>query len=335
MTPRIKAAFATNSGLLTRQQAEVAGLDGHQIDRLVREGAWVAVRRGVYAERELWDGLDSYRERQLYVSRAASKTITLPHVMSHDSAALEIGMSVLLPRPFLPHVTRPDVRGSRHRYGVKHHGAVFHASQVVDVDGIDVLNAARTAVDIGREHGILHGLAACDSALRLGCSRRQLELAYEPMACWPGIRMAREAVELADGGAESLGESLGRSLVLELGIGRPQTQFGLRDESGRVAWCDMRVGRHVFEFDGRVKYQRRQEGGLAELSPDEVVWHEKQRQDWVCGLGLGMSRIVWADVLGKGRQKALIRLAREYEQTLRRYGDRIEDLAPYIIRRPR
>ena len=76
-------------------------------------------------------------------------------------------------------------------------------------------------------------------------------------------------------------------------------------------------------------------GGVATASPEQVVWEEKQRQDWVCAFGLGMSRIVWADFWGERRRWALTRFAREYAETERRYGTSIADLERFIIRRPR
>lgn len=72
-----------------------------------------------------------------------------------------------------------------------------------------------------------------------------------------------DAIALADPGAESWLESEGRLLVIGLGIGRPQTQFGLTAE-GRTGWCDLRVGRQVFEVDGALKYD---EDNLTGLSP--------------------------------------------------------------------
>jgi len=255
----------------------------------------------------------------------------LPHVMSHDSAALALGMGILR-RPELVHVTRPHVIGSRTHFGVKHHGAVYHPDQVVTIGGIDVLNPARTAVDIGREHGELAGVVACDAALRLGVRRTDLVRAHEPMRNWPHIIRARRAVELADPGAETVGETLLRMLVLGLGIGPVQTQFELR-EGSRSARCDMRVGRHIFEFDGRVKYRRRAEGGVADRSPDDVLWEEKLRQDWVCGFKLGMSRVTYAELWEPEKSRTKIRLRREFDSTCARFGRDISDLAPYTVLR--
>jgi hypothetical protein len=200
------------------------------------------------------------------------------------------------------------------------------------VDGIPVLGLARTAVDIAREHGLVPGVVAMDSARQLGASAADLWAAAAPMVCWPEVTVVRAAIDRSDPGAESVGETLGRLLLEEMGLGPVQTQFELRDETG-WARCDMRVGRQVFEFDGAKKYHRRDRGGLAVVDPDQVVWQEKQRQDWVTGFRLGVSRLVWADYWGRRRELAKERIAREYAATCAAYGTDISDLSRYIVRR--
>ena len=333
MHPHVMAALRGGDGLITTAEALNLGLSQLELSGLLRTGDWVAVRRGVYAERATWESLDVWVGRPRLRGRAVHRTMVEDHVLSHDSAAHELGLPILRPPNDLVHITRPHVNGSRTRFGVKHHGAVYREDQVVELDGLRVLDAARTAVDIGREHGITAGVCACDSALRNGVRRRDLWAALEPMRYWPGVRSARAGAKLADPGAESIGESLSRILVRQLGIGEPETQFELRDGT-RWARCDLRVGRHVFEFDGRAKYQRRDEGGFALDDPAEVVWREKQRQDWICGFGLGISRIVWSDFWGQSRTRALDRLAREYAATEARFGTSIEDLRDVVVRRP-
>ena len=68
----------------------------------------------------------------------------------------------------------------------------------------------------------------------------------------------------------------------------------------------------------------------------------EKRQDWVCGLKLGMSRLVWDDAFtivtgGPGLERVQARLKREYLDTCRRFGTDITDLAAYLPRgiRPR
>ena len=334
MDPRVVAAFARHDQLLTRKQAFACGLTAVEIDRYVRTGRWVAARRGVYALREFWEGLDEWQGRPLYVARAASAAVTKPHVMSHDSAALEHGLEVLSPQRSLVHLTRPGVLGSRVENGVKHHKAPYRPEQVVDVGGRRVLDIARTVADIARDRGLEAGVVTADSAMRAGVSRMLLRSALIPMRNWPNVTVGREVVELADPGAENGGESLARLLVEGLGRGRPQTQFGLTD-GHREVWCDLRLGRHIFEFDGRAKYRSAEQGGFARVSPEQSLWEEKQRQDFVCGFKLGMSRIVWADLWGDARVKARDRLLREYLDTTARFGDSITDLTPFLLARSR
>jgi hypothetical protein len=328
--PTIAGIMAHQHGLITRRQAIEAGLPPEHVDRLARTGAWVTVRRGVYADHELWETLARPEDRQLTRDRAASLRISRPHVMSHDSAALELGMGILRTSEQITHVTRPGIVGSHLRYGVKHHLAPYRPDQVIEINGRRVLDPARTAADIAREHGLQPGVVAFDSAFRLGISNHELDAACAAMSNWPNVTVVRAACGLADPGADSVGETLARLLVTELGLGRPETQFGLTDGT-RTVWCDLRIGRHLFEFDGKIKYQRPQDGGVAAVDPREALWAEKQRQDWVCGFKLGVSRIVWDDFWGERRRVALVRLARECAETTARFGTSIGDLAPFIV----
>ncbi|CAN5424277.1 hypothetical protein BH10ACT10_BH10ACT10_10240 [soil metagenome] len=132
---------------------------------------------------------------------------------------------------------------------------------------------------------------------------------------------ARAALRVADGGAQNVGESLLRLMVLELDVGVPETQYVVR-EGSRWAAVDVRVGRHLFEFDGRVKYLDREQGGVADRPVTQVLWEEKQREDWLRRAqgGHGMSRVVWSEMFGTERGRTVRRLAREYAQTRSRFG---------------
>ena len=139
------------------------------------------------------------------------------------------------------------------------------------------------------------------------------------MKWWPGVTRARPVAADADPGAESVGETLARSLVTELGYGRPQTQFRVTD-GDRSAWADLRLGWHLVEFDGRVKYAR--DRPYDDSRPGEdVLWEEKRREDWLRSLGYGVSRIVWSELFGAARERALLRLGREVAGTLVRVGE--------------
>lgn len=341
MNARVRALMSGQGGLVTRRQAIEAGMAAQQIDRLTRVGTWTIVRKGVYAETSYVATLKSTREQRLLQDRATSMRISAPHVRSHHSAAYVNDLEVLHERPEpLTHVTRPGIVGSHFRAGVKHHRAPYSDELVVVRGHIQTLNNARTAADIARELGYRQGVVAADSAMRAGTTRAELEAVATSMKNWPNVTIVRDALASAVAEADSIGETLTRLVVAdlgaELGLGVPEVQFGLTAD-GRTAWCDLRLGRHVFEFDGQVKYQRIDEGGFASGSPDEVVWYEKQRQDFVCGFKVGMSRIVWLDLFGIGLERLRERLRREVLDTCRRFGTDVSDLAPYRPRgaRPR
>ena len=330
MLLRCTALLHRQHGLVTRRQLVAAGLGERELRVLLKRGVLLALRRGVYVERELWESLDSHRQQPLLRIRAARLTLGGDYVLSHDSAALVHGLGVPDATTALVHVTRRKVHGDAVRAGVKHHLAPYEPGRVVVVDGLPVLDLARTTLDMAREHGLVAGVACCDRALRLGVRRADLAAARSAMWCWPFSRVMDEMLDLADPGAESWLESEGRLVVVGLGIGRPQTQFGLTD-GHRTAWCDLRVGRHVFEVDGALKYD---EDNLTGLAPREVLQQEKRRQDFVTGFKLGVSRITAHDCRA-GRRRAEVRLLREFADTCARFGTDISDLAPYLVHRSR
>jgi hypothetical protein len=141
------------------------------------------------------------------------------------------------------------------------------------------------------------------------------------MCSWPNITAARSAIAVADGGAANIGETLLRLLVLELELGTPETQFHVVDGS-REAWVDLRLRRHFIEFDGRVKYLGRESGGVADRSPERVVWDEKRREDWLRDHdgGHGMSRVIWPELFGAARAATKQRLRRAVIESDNRYG---------------
>jgi hypothetical protein len=116
--------------------------------------------------------------------------------------------------------------------------------------------------------------------------------------------------------------------VLELGIGRPDLQFGLTD-GHMTAFVDVRVARHLFEADGALKYGPDNPSGD---DPAVVLANEKRRHDFLSGFKLGISRLTYGDLFS-GRRAALARVAREYADTCARFGTDLADLAPYRVER--
>lgn len=319
MRPALRAHAVRQRGLVTRTQCWAAGYRDVELrGNLAPGGPWVRVRHGVYAEADRWAQADEPEQRSLH-DLAAHLVMVTEHVMSHDSAARAHGVPLLRPRRELVHITREGVRGGRTEAGVKHHLTQFPLPGVLEVGGMPVTNLARTGLDVAREHGRDHGVVALDHLLRSGVKRSALRSELEVMRCWPGVTRSRVAVELADAGAETPIESLARMLLVDLGFTDIDTQFPVLVD-GVVFWADLRVGCHLVEPDGMLKYLPTSDGGISDRPLSARLRDERQRQAAVCGEGLGMSRVVWDDHVGRGRARALERIAREIAVTEQRFG---------------
>lgn len=324
MPPELRALATAQCGVFSRSQARNAGLRERRIKTLTASvtGAWVTIRRGVYAERAVWESADPAARHAMRV-RAMVLVASTDAVVSHTSAAVLHGLPLRSHCRRLLHLTRPRVLGSRAEGGVKHHGAPLPTEDVTILDGIRVTTLARTALDVAREHGPRDGLIVADRTLKLGAQRQDLRRALEPMWCWPHVRAARQVADLADAGADNPGESLLRLMVVELGHGLPQTQSRI-EVDGRLFFVDCRLGRHLFEFDGQVKFRPRRDGGVADVEPWRIAWQEKQREDALRRSGgqHEMSRVVWRELQDDTWRRTRARLADETDSTLRRFGPR-------------
>jgi hypothetical protein len=308
MRPALQARASAQGGLVTRAQAKAAGYTERELRTLTAvRGPWVTVRRGAYVERTLWDSLDVHDGRARLRDLAAHLTMTTEHLMSHDSAARTLRLPMLRPKEELVHITRYGVGGTRTEHGVKHHMTRLGLLNTRMIDGMRITGLARTAVDIAREHGFTSGTVACDAALERGLVIEDLEAELVPMWCWPEVTQARAAVAHARAGAETPGETRLPLRVVELAIGAPEPQFPVRIGES-TAWTDLRVGCHVFEFDGRIKYRGTDEGGLADRPVNDILWDERTRERMICAEGLGMSRVTWDELLGVRRERTKARL---------------------------
>lgn len=328
MRPALVAVAAAQGGVFTRRQALLAGYTEREIKALTRpNGIWAVVRHGAYCLRMDLEPLDA-RERWLLKDRAAALPSERPAAFSHDSAARLLRIDTLEPPVQATHLTLHGPTGSRTTAGVSRHRDLLPLCVEV-VDDLVVTSYARTAIDLARWHGYRHGLVAVDAVRRLGVPIADLEAELARTARHPHASRARAAVQDSNAGAESVLETLGRELVASLDIGDVETQFAVRIDGGRVVWCDIRVGCHVFECHGKVKLIPVAEGGLATQPAVDVLWKQQARQTSICAEGLGASSIVWADCFGAGREKARARLRKEYAVTEARFG---RELPPHLRR---
>jgi predicted transcriptional regulator of viral defense system len=318
MRPALAAVAGRQSGLVTRTQAKALGYTERELRTLTKPlGEWHVVRRGVYVVRQAWSSAASHERHRLQV-RAALLNARDPAIASHASGAILHGLAPLRV-PEVVHLTRPGINGGRTDHGVSYHPAKVPSSDRTMVEGVAVTGPARTSLDVAREDGYLAGLVVADQVLRQGTTPAELERVVRGMKSWPHVTRARAVVHDADPRSESPGETLTRALVIELGAGTPEPQHDVVD-GGRRARADLRLGWHLFEFDGRVKYARERPYDDARPGED-VLWAEKRREDWLRSLGYGVSRLVWADLMGPARDRTLRRLRDDVGRTVARVGE--------------
>lgn len=218
--PGLKARAADQRGVFTAAQAYVFGHTEKEIQRLRAGKYLVSVRRGVYAEADRWDGADPSQRLTLLIA-ALAQALTAPAVLSHQSAAAELGLDLLEPDNSVLHVTRPERSGTRLEAGVDHHVAELRDDDTVLVSAgvMPVTSMARTSMDVARDtHRFECAVTAFDSGLRAGVDAQLLRAELDRARSWPGARLASGALPMADGRAENPGESWSRVVLVGLGL---------------------------------------------------------------------------------------------------------------------
>ncbi|MFC6358104.1 type IV toxin-antitoxin system AbiEi family antitoxin domain-containing protein [Luteococcus peritonei] len=282
--------LAALHSLCRRSELEAVGFDHREIARMLRDGRLHRTRRGVYA----WG--DSRGDIEQHLIQARAVLLAQPRaVLSHGSAAALHRIPVRRAALDWVHVTRPDRGGGRRRNQVVTHCSQLDPSECMVVDALAVTTVPRSLVDLGCTEPEGWTLAAMDDALRRGlCSAEHLQRSVTSAAGRPGVRGAQRAAALADPRSESVGESLSRHLLVRAGLAPAQLQQEFPHEAGvdRVDfWWEEGV---VGEFDGRLKYRASARPGV---SPEEVLWQEKLREDRLRRLGLVVVRWTWDELL--------------------------------------
>ena len=129
--------------------------------------------------------------------------------------------------------------------------------EVCTVAGMRVTTAARTAFDIGRGLPVAKAVPVLDALLNAtGIKPADVLTVANRHRRARGIRRLREALELADGGAESPQETRVRLLLVAAGLPKPETQIEFRDLHIRVdmGWREWKV---AVEYDGIQHWENR------------------------------------------------------------------------------
>jgi hypothetical protein len=285
-----------------------AGLSKYQLAKDGRTGVRISVRHGAWTG-ETPEG-ERARHRQLIAG--TWPLLTDRAVLSHGSAAVLHGLPVwpdVLERVSVTRETGGNGMRTRHLHVRK---APLSPREVVHVDGYRVTGLERTAFDLARVLGYERGVAVLDAALHADADPALLAQLSAAAAHRRGAAAARRALAFADRRAESVGESISRVRLAELGLPVPELQFEVLDGGlwvARVdfAWPDYGV---VGEFDGAVKYT-----GDAKTVAAAVL-AEKHRQQDIEGAGWLVTRWTWSDLNRPERFGARLRAVLEQGRRL-------------------
>jgi len=290
-------AIAQKKGVFLRSEARDLGYDDKACAAALRAKMWVRVRRGAYTFNDTWEGSDPVGRHRI-LSRAVMRSLGDSVALSHTSAVLEHECATWGVDLTRVHVTRLDGGAGRTEKDVVHHEGFCLDDEIVEKNGMLVMNPPRSVVETATLTSVESGTVTTDSALHLGLIDRDgLARTFRAMERWPRTRTLHLVIGLADGRSESVGESRSRHLCWAQGLPAPELQFRVCDERGTLvgvtdfAWPHLRL---LGEFDGKIKYGRLLKPGE---EPGDAVFREKVREDLLRETtGWPMVRLTWSDL---------------------------------------
>jgi hypothetical protein len=288
-----------------RRDAVREGWSDDELSRLVRTGELGRLRRGAYVHGTL--PVDAAARHHLLI-RVTLAGLHRPAVVSHQSAAVLLGLPLWDVPLDRVHVTRRPRAWNDTGRVLCCHVARLRDDEVVEIDGVQVTDPVRTALDLARALPHEAAVVVLDAALRLGLiAHDELRARLFDIAGASGSRSAARAVVFADGRSESVGESRSRVILHRWKLGPSALQFEVRSAEGGLigrtdfAWEEHRL---VGEFDGRVKYGRLLQPGQ---DAGDAVFREKRREDEIRDAGWGVVRWTWSDLHRPDRFAARVR----------------------------
>lgn len=287
----VRALVIAGQGVITRQDALRAGVLDTQVRRALRAGELVQAARGTYA---VATDYPTPEAAHAVTAQAVLRRLREGTSVSHYSALACADLPTYGCDLDTVHLSTPRPGGRWRRAGV-----VVHTLPrgICARDGLVPLPIA--LVQTGIVAGPTAFVVAADAALRRGAVQaEEIDVALLQMQRTPGIAPVRAAARRLDPRSESVGESVARDLIRNMGWAvEPQYRIGT---AGRYYRADLRIDgeRVLVEFDGMGKYADR--GALAA---------EKRREADLRAAGWEVVRLVWSDLYDPARVARLVAAA--------------------------
>lgn len=293
-------------GLIRREATPRVGIGDDTVAGALRRGRLLRLAPGVWVaaspDFEGARGADHlYRHRSIAVATSARDRGTA--TLSHESAAVVLGLETLHPDRDRVHLTKPSrgggfVRGHRHV-----HNGPLTPNEIVSVGGVAVTRLERTAVDVAMAGSFDQALVVFDRALAKEADVSVMKGLLDDRSGWPNVGTARRALTFADARSESVGESWSRAQMIAAGLPSPRLQHTFKIPGGEARTDFDWDGRLIGEFDGLQKYGRLLRPGETAAA---ALIREKQREDALRAQGIMVIRWTWA-TLERGQLVETIR----------------------------
>lgn len=259
------------NGPFTRQMARDAGITDKRLRGLVASNLLRHPIQNVYLPAQAPDDI---------TTRIAALMLVVPDgcfVVDRTAAWLHGSPMVLAPND---HLRPPKVSMFKHADAGRLRNKLATSGErtvlprdLMNVGGLWVTTPLRTALDLGRFLSRDQALAALDALLRLGRFGVD-ELAFElpRLKGQRGVRQLRQLVSLADGRAQSPGESVLRLRWIDAGLPRPQLQIEIVEGGRTIFYLDIGLEELLFaiEYDGEDWH-----------SAEADVEYDEARRDWL------------------------------------------------------
>lgn len=282
-------------GLILSSDRSRTGLGERDYIRAAKRGKLVRIRRGAYAEASHWASLAPREQHVLRMRAVAAASSQQPAFRGYSAGAVW-GMPILDDWPADVHVCGVPAAGGRSSPGVRRQQLV--SPHVEERDGLLVTSVADAALDVALQSEFAPAVATLDWALwrknAFRVTAAEIRQRLDDRALRYHRRHAETALALATDLSDSFGESMTRAVIHQLGYPAPELQVRFSDRQGNMDvdyfW---RAQRKVGEFDGAAKYMRAEY--LNNLTPGEIVWREKKREDRLRKQCDGLLRIIWSE----------------------------------------
>jgi hypothetical protein len=234
----------------TRRDLRSLALSRHDLDALLRDGRVVQPIRGAYLDARVADDP---------IARARALALVLPAdaAAAHRTAAWCHGIDARGPgeldQPLPLECLVPAGHVVPHRAGLDAREAWLPDHDVVEVGGVPVTTAVRTACDLARYLKPFMALGVVDAFAHGGVDPAALAARIEDWRGERNVARARRLVRLCEPLTESFGESWTRLRIADAGFPLPRPQIWIRDGAGvgvyrlDMGWDEEHV---AVEYDG-------------------------------------------------------------------------------------